>query len=154
MVLSALLTNFEGLQGRKRGSEDEDEARERMCSSHESFKSPKTVRKTGAGGVKSGKAGCGGKAVEESPGLPRSEGKKPKAARMLRDEETGDGEDEDDEYELRVDLVEDDDGPAGGRDKGHVFKPPRAESTRGQEKLSLAMEAMIKSLQASTEATQ
>eukprot|EP00961_Rhodomonas_salina_P150674 2029354-Rhodomonas_salina.2 len=63
------------MRGRKRGSEEEDDALERMHSSLESFKSPKTVRKTGkdgVGGLKSGKAGRGGKALEESPGLPRS----------------------------------------------------------------------------------
>eukprot|EP00961_Rhodomonas_salina_P190715 2573336-Rhodomonas_salina.1 len=39
MVLSALLTNFEGMQGRKRGREEEDDEREKTRSGPESFKS-------------------------------------------------------------------------------------------------------------------
>eukprot|EP00961_Rhodomonas_salina_P283615 3833319-Rhodomonas_salina.1 len=49
MVLSALLTNFEGMQGRKRGREEEDDELEKTRSGPESFKSPRTVRKTGTG---------------------------------------------------------------------------------------------------------
>eukprot|EP00961_Rhodomonas_salina_P081674 1098041-Rhodomonas_salina.1 len=114
MVLSALLTNFEGMHDRTRGREEEEEELEKTHRSIESFKSPKTVRKTGkdwAGVMKSSKAGSGERAAEQSPALPRSEGKKPKAARKLREEESCDEEGEDDEYEHQIVLIEDDNGP-------------------------------------------
>eukprot|EP00961_Rhodomonas_salina_P112113 1509067-Rhodomonas_salina.2 len=86
MVLLALLTNFEGMQDQKRGLEEEEEELEKTHCGIKSFKSPKTVHKTGkdwVGVMKSSKEGCRGKAAEQSPALPRNEGKKQKAARKL-----------------------------------------------------------------------